>query len=219
MPPVATAVSPLQSLLPVADETQRRGRAVFELHHLTPERARVIATGDVDATNCHALGYFVQQRIRVSHQLVLDLSVVDFFGSQAFTALYFVGVHCTRRDVEWAIVGSRAVRRITRICDPEGDLPIVDTFAAAMEKLDRCAKCHGSPSSTRTSAASSTMVVRTSRQPTTPKPTPGDRYAGSRDVAAVIGGERRKLGSPVRSAQRAMSPKSATVYGRVIEQD
>ena len=221
MSPVTTVVRSSQSQLPVADETQRRGRAVFQVHHLTPEREWVVVTGEVDATNRQALGYFVQQRIRVSHQLVLDLSVVDFFGSQAFTALYFIGVHCARRDVEWVIVGNPAVQRITRICDPEGELPVVDNPAAAIQKLDRCAKHHGNPAWTRSRAEDSTLVVRTSRQPTTPKAIPGDRYVRSRDLAAVVSaekdGNRRKIGGPVRSAQRGVSPKEATIYGRVIE--
>lgn len=223
MPRIATAVRSRQSQLPAAEETLRRGRAAFEIHHLTPERVWVVVTGDVDATNRQALGYFVQQRIRVSHQLVLDLSVVDFFGSQAFSALHFVGVHCTRRDVEWAIVGNRAVQRITRICDPGGELPVVDNLGAAIRKLNRCAKYHGTAASTRTGAADSTLVVRTARPPQTPKLAPSDRAVGSRDLAALVSAEkdvnRRTLGAPVRSAQRAFSSKGATFYGAMVERD
>jgi hypothetical protein len=135
--------------------------------------------------------------------------------------LYFIGVHCTRRDIEWVIVGNRAVQRITRICDPEGALPIVDNPAAAIQRLDRCAKYHGSPSWNRTSAGDSTLVVRTSRQPTTPKAIPSDRYVASRDLAALVSAEkdanRRMLGGPVLSAQRGASPKEATIHGRAIE--
>jgi anti-anti-sigma factor len=125
---------------PSADETQRYGRATFEIHHLTSLRVRVAVRGDVDATNRHALGRFVERHTRVSKQLVLDLSEVDFFGSQGFTALYYVGIQCARRDVDWMIVGDRTVQRILRICDTEAALPVVGDLGTALGRLDRLAK-------------------------------------------------------------------------------
>jgi anti-anti-sigma factor len=144
--PLAHAVWHSRSELPAVDKTQQCGRAVFEVHRLTAERVRIAVTGDVDATNRQALGRFVERHIRISQQLVVDLSKVDFFGSQGFTALYYVSVHCARRDVDWMIVGNRMVDRILRICDSEGELPIADDLGAAVHRLDRCAKYHHSGS-------------------------------------------------------------------------
>ena len=107
MPPAQTVWLD-QSELPTVDETQRCGRAVFEVHHLTAERVCIAVTGDVDATIRQALGRFVARHTRASQQMILDLSRVDFFGSQGFTALFYVSVHCARRDVDWMIVGNRA---------------------------------------------------------------------------------------------------------------
>jgi anti-anti-sigma factor len=132
--------------LPAIDATQQCGRAAFKVHHLTAERVRIVVTGDIDATNRQALGRFVERHIRVSQQLVLDLSKIDFFGSRGFTALHYVSVHCARRDADWMIVGNRAVRRILRVCDSEGELPVVDDLSAAVDRLDRCAKYHHSAS-------------------------------------------------------------------------
>jgi anti-anti-sigma factor len=101
----------------------------------------VAVKGEVDATNRQALGRFIQRHTRVSKQLVLDLSGVDFFGSQGFTALYYVNVQCARRDVDWLIVSSPRVTRILRICDPDLDLPLVSDFDAALSRLDHVAKC------------------------------------------------------------------------------
>jgi anti-anti-sigma factor len=128
------------------DETQRFGRAVFEVHHLTAARVRVAVRGDIDATNGHALGRFVERHTRVSQQLVFDLSNVDFFDCQGFTALYYVSVQCARRDVDWMIVGNRIVHRILRICDSQAELPVVGDLGAALDRLDRCAKYHHSAS-------------------------------------------------------------------------
>ena len=143
MPPAQTVWLD-QSELPTVDETQRCGRAVFEVHHLTAERVCIAVTGDVDATNRQALGRFVARHTRASQQMILDLSRVDFFGSQGFTALFYVSVHCARREVDWMIVGNRAVNRILCICDCDAELPVVDDLGAAMHRhrLDRCAKHH-----------------------------------------------------------------------------
>ena len=127
-------------------QTQRCGRAVFEVHHLTPTRVRIGVKGDVDAANRQALARFVEFHTRVSQQLVLDLSTVDFFGSQGFTALHYISVHCARRDVDWMIVGNRAVHRILRICDSDTVLPVVNNLDAALTKLDRCSKYRHSAS-------------------------------------------------------------------------
>jgi anti-anti-sigma factor len=145
VPPAHTVWLP-QSELPAVGETQKCGRAAFEVHHLTAERVRIAVTGEIDATNRQALGRFVERHIRISQQLVVDLCKVDFFDSQGFTALYYVSVHCARRDVDWMIVGNRVVDRILRICDSEGELPVVDDLGAAVDRLDRCAKYHHTPS-------------------------------------------------------------------------
>jgi hypothetical protein len=68
---------------------------------------------------------------------VPDLRAIDFFGSPAFTALYYNSVRCARSDVDWMIVGSPPVRRVLSICDPEGELPLVDDRPLAIERLDR----------------------------------------------------------------------------------
>jgi hypothetical protein len=87
-----------------------------------------------------ALGRFVARHARVSKQLILDLTGVDFFGSQGFTALYYVSVQCARRDVDWMIAGGRTVLRILRICDPDEDLPLAGDIAAAYARLDHITK-------------------------------------------------------------------------------
>jgi anti-anti-sigma regulatory factor len=60
----------------------------------------IAVIGDVDATKGHALGHYVERHTGISRQLVLDLRAVDFFGGQAFAALYYISVHCTRSDME-----------------------------------------------------------------------------------------------------------------------
>jgi anti-anti-sigma factor len=101
----------------------------------------VAAVGDLDAVNARALGHYVERHARLSRQLVLDLRAVDFAGSQAFTALYYISVHCARSDVDWIILGSHPVRRLLSICDPDGELPLADDLLSGLARLDRHARC------------------------------------------------------------------------------
>jgi anti-anti-sigma factor len=112
------------------------------MHQVSPTRVVATVTGDIDATNRQALGRLIERHIRVSRQLIVDLSDVDFFGSQGFAALFYISVHCARRDVDWMVVGNHSVRRILRICDSDGELPMVNDLATAHRRLDHLARCH-----------------------------------------------------------------------------
>ena len=208
--PHPTTVWLYQSEFPTVKETQQSGRALFEVHHLTSERVRICVSGDIDATNRQAFGHFVERHTRVSHQLVLDLRAVDFFGSQGFTALYYVSVHCARHDVDWMIVTNRAVDRILRICDSEAELPVVDDLGAAVHKLDRCARYHHSVSWAKLGADDSRPIAPTHLRRTAlhDRPAASDCNQGTLDVAALVRGEtdihRRELGRLARPAQRGV---------------
>jgi anti-anti-sigma factor len=125
-----------------ADELQRCGRATFVVRHPSSTRVAVAAVGEIDAVNGRDLGHYVERHTGVSKQLVLDLRALDFVGTQAFRALYYISVHCARRDVDWSILGSPPVRRLLEICDPDGELPLADDLASGLARLDRLAQCH-----------------------------------------------------------------------------
>ena len=94
--------------------------------------------------NGRELGRYVERHTRISKQFVLDLRAVDFFGGQAFTALYYISVYCARSDVDWIIVGSPPVRRLLAICDPESELPLADDLPSGLARLDRLTQRHHS---------------------------------------------------------------------------
>ncbi|MGO4442166.1 STAS domain-containing protein [Mycobacterium sp. 2YAF39] len=124
------------------DEHRQCGRATFAVRRLSSSRIAVAVVGELDARNGRELGRFVEQHTGISRQLVLDLRAVDFAGTQTFTALYYISVHCARSDVDWIIVGSHPVRRLLSICDPDGELPLVDELTSGLEQLTRSARCH-----------------------------------------------------------------------------
>jgi anti-anti-sigma factor len=119
---------------------ERCGRARFTMSRLASTRFAVTVSGDIDAFNGRAIGQYIERHTGISKQLIVDLRSVDFFGSQGFTALYYVSVHCTRNDVDWMIVGSPAVRRLLTLCDPEKELPLADDLESALARLDHLAR-------------------------------------------------------------------------------
>ena len=122
-------------------DLERCGRATFSVRRVSQTRMVVAVVGDLDAVNARALGRYVERHVRFSKQLIIDLRAVDFAGSQAFTALYFISVHCARGDVDWIILGGHPVRRLLSICDPEGELPLADDLLSGLRRLDRLAQC------------------------------------------------------------------------------
>jgi anti-anti-sigma factor len=119
---------------------EHRGRATFQITPLTSTLTVISVTGQIDATNGRDLGRYVERHTATSSQLIVDFTAVDFFGCQGFSALHYMGVSCSRIDVDWVIVPGREVRRMLRICDPDGELPLADSVEAARTRLDRLAR-------------------------------------------------------------------------------
>jgi anti-anti-sigma factor len=119
------------------DEAESSGRARYSAHLYFPALQIVTVEGDVDATNHRDLGRYVVRHLHPTTQLLLDLRAVNFFGAQGFSALYYIGVRCTRLDVDWAVVGGRDVARLLRIVDPGRVLPLADDFDSACRHLER----------------------------------------------------------------------------------
>jgi anti-anti-sigma factor len=117
-------------------------RARFAMRRLSSSRVLVTVEGDIDATNGRSLGRYVERNTGASMQLVLDLSGVNFFGTEGFAALHYISVSCARNDMDWMIVGGRDVQRLVRICDPEEILPLADRLESALARLDRIAGRH-----------------------------------------------------------------------------
>jgi anti-anti-sigma factor len=97
--------------------------------------AVISAEGDIDASNADALTEYTLGRVNGYPGLVLDLSRLDFFGAEGFSALHRISVNCARVGTGWAIVPGSAASRVLRICDPQDSLPLADTVEAALGRL------------------------------------------------------------------------------------
>ena len=124
-----------------SDDGRRCGAATFGVRRPSAIRVAVAVMGEIDALNARDLGRYVERHTGTSHQLLLDLRAVDFFGSHGFAALYDISVHCARSDVDWSIVASPAVRRLLSICDPDGELPLAEDLPSDLARLDHVTQC------------------------------------------------------------------------------
>ena len=95
----------------------------------------VSAHGEIDGANASALTDYALVKAMRCRGLILDLSGLEFFGAEGFSALHRVSVCCARTGMGWVMVPGAAVSRLLRICDPHGSLPAVDTVVAAMANL------------------------------------------------------------------------------------
>jgi anti-anti-sigma factor len=109
------------------DRPEHHHRGTFSACHLEDMTVLVTVRGEVDATNSRMLAGYVERQIAGSTHLVLDLTVIDFFGTAGFAALHNINVICARYGVSWVLMVGPQLRRFLRICDPDNLLPLDDS--------------------------------------------------------------------------------------------
>jgi anti-anti-sigma factor len=95
-----------------------------------PSFVVVTAHGELDASNAGQLADYVQRCAAHSQSVILDLSGLEFFATAGFSALHTINVRCAGADMRWAVVPSKAVSRLLRICDPDHALPLAQSVPA-----------------------------------------------------------------------------------------
>jgi anti-anti-sigma factor len=115
----------------------KRHAARFDTPWMTPVAAIVSACGEIDGSNASTLTDYAFVNAVRCRGLILDLSGLQFFGTEGFSALHRISVRCAEADIRWMLVPGAAVSRLLRICDPHGSLPAVDTVGEALTNLQR----------------------------------------------------------------------------------
>ena len=104
--------------------------------HWDVDRVVITAQGELDASNAAQLADFFDPCIAHSTPLVLDLSELNFFGTAGFSALHLINVKCAGANLRWAVVPSKGVTRLLRICDPDHNLPLIKSVHAMPDADD-----------------------------------------------------------------------------------
>ena len=98
--------------------------ALFEIEWPEQSTAVVAVHGELDAANGNQFVEFALRHAADTDRLVIDLSEVTFFATAGFTALHTLNVQSVGEEIRWALVPSKAVDRLLRICDPDSVLPV-----------------------------------------------------------------------------------------------
>jgi anti-anti-sigma factor len=109
------------------DRREEHHRGIFSACHLSDTTVLVTVRGEVDATNSRALADYVERHVAGSTRLVLDLTVIEFFGTDGFAALHNVNVICARYGAPWVLSVGPQLRRFVGIYDPDHLLPLEDS--------------------------------------------------------------------------------------------
>ena len=115
----------------------RPERGLFRSRELSESTVLVAAVGEIDAANSAELRTYIEDHLGGYQQLVLDLSRLEFFGTDGFSALHTVNVRCSRRGIDWIMVPGPEVSRMLRVCDPEGALATATNIVSAVATLAR----------------------------------------------------------------------------------
>jgi anti-anti-sigma factor len=99
-------------------------------------RVVITAYGELDASNASQLADYVQRCAADSKSVIVDLTGLDFFGTAGFSALHLINVRCARANLRCAVVPSKAVSRLLRICDPDNTLPLAKSVRAVRDADD-----------------------------------------------------------------------------------
>jgi anti-anti-sigma factor len=125
-----TQISARQPLGAVAVDETDCHTASMETFHLA-DTVLVVADGAIDAVNAAAFASYALRDAGNTRGLVIDLTRLEFFGIEGFSALNTISVRCAASNTAWAIATSPAVARVLRVCDPASAMPCASTLAAA----------------------------------------------------------------------------------------
>ena len=106
------------------DVFEKHHRASFSASRTADTTLLVTAEGEIDAVNSRLMAGYLERQVGDATHVILDLRLVDFFGTAGFAALHNVNVICSRFGITWELRAGRQIRRVLAICDPDGTLPL-----------------------------------------------------------------------------------------------
>jgi anti-anti-sigma factor len=104
-----------------ASTTHHSGAVVVEAH------------GELDATNADCYVNYTLRHVNEDRPLVLDLSSLDFCGTEGFLAVLKIRCYCKHHGVEWSLVSGEAVDRLLEIGDADCGLPTAGSLTEALQ--------------------------------------------------------------------------------------
>jgi anti-anti-sigma factor len=116
-------------------EVARRNATRFVTRWTTSPVVIVSAYGDIDGMNAGILTDYAVVKTMRCRGMIVDLSGLEFFGTEGFLALHRISVSCARAGIGWVVIPGAAVSRVLQICDPHELLPTDDNVDTALATL------------------------------------------------------------------------------------
>jgi len=101
--------------------------------HCRDQATVVKVTGEIDANNIDLFCDYTRRFVGEAPGLILDLSEVDFLCAKGISVLIALDADCRAAGTNWAIVGSRFVRRLLHLGDPSDMLPTASSERKALK--------------------------------------------------------------------------------------
>jgi anti-anti-sigma factor len=124
-----------------AERQEPRQRLRFTVSRISSSSV-IAVRGEVDASNARDVSGCVTSHLEGCSQLLLDLSGLEFFGTEGLSALHKINAECDARGIPWLLVVAAHVSRVLCICDPEGVLPTAENAPTALATLDKGRHLH-----------------------------------------------------------------------------
>ena len=114
---------------------------VLEMEALCRHRATVLTvSGCVDDTNIEGLGIYVARHALIGNAVILDLSSVTAFDTQAMSVFYALDEACDAAEVPWMVVPSLVVDQALHVAGFYDALAMASSVPLAMRHLTRLAR-------------------------------------------------------------------------------
>lgn len=97
----------------------------------------ITVSGEIDASNADFMATVLNGFATGKGPVVVDLSGIDFVGTQGLRVLLGFDDQCRRGGVAWALVPCRIMRRLLQVFSVERQLPLADSVDDAVDPFER----------------------------------------------------------------------------------
>lgn len=118
-----------------APQCGKSGYSSFRAERISSSLVLISVRGELDLANAPSLHAYVRDQTVTGRKLVLDLSEVDFIGTDGLSVLLAMERRVEQLDVGWALVSGRIVNRLLDVAGIEGRFPVYDSLPEAFASL------------------------------------------------------------------------------------
>ncbi len=109
------------------------------------ETTVIAVSGEIDASNADFTATVLHGFAEWNGEVVIDLTELDFIGTQGLRLLVQLNERCQRENMALAVVPNRMLRRLMQLIDIGSDLPVAQSVDDAVLSVARDGVSPGSP--------------------------------------------------------------------------